>query len=109
MSNIARHEEEVYRYALTRINEIPGLNLHGRALRRASILSFTTDWAHPSDIATVLDKEGICVRIGHHCCMPLMERLGVTATIRASIGMYNTTEDIDALIDGLQKTRKFFA
>jgi cysteine desulfurase/selenocysteine lyase len=109
MSNIARHEEEVYRYALTRITEIPGLTLHGRALRRASILSFTVDWAHPSDVATILDKEGICVRVGHHCCMPLMERLGVTATIRASIGMYNTTDDINALIDGLQKARKFFA
>lgn len=109
MSNIARHEEEVYRYALDRITEIPGLILHGRALRRASILSFTVDWAHPSDVATVLDKEGICVRVGHHCCMPLMERLSVTATIRASIGLYNTTDDIDALIAGLHKARKFFA
>ena len=109
MCNIARHEEEVYRYALERIAEIPGLTLHGRALRRSSILSFTVDWAHPSDIATVLDKEGVCVRVGHHCCMPLMEHLGVTATIRASIGMYNTRDDIDALINGLEKARKFFA
>lgn len=109
MSAIARHEEELYRYALERIEEIPGLTLHGRALRRASILSFTVDWAHPSDVATVLDKEGICVRVGHHCCMPLMQVLGVTATIRASLGLYNTKADIDALIDGMLKAHRFFA
>lgn len=108
MVNIARYEEEVYRYALQCIAEVPGLHLHGQALRRASVLSFSVDWAHPSDVATVLDKEGIAVRVGHHCCMPLMETLGVTATIRASIGMYNTKADIDALIDGLEKARKFF-
>jgi len=109
MANIARYEEEIYRYALERIATVPGLHLHGRALRRASILSFTVDWAHPSDVATILDKEGICVRVGHHCCMPLMQTLGVSATIRASIGMYNTKEDIDALINGLEKARKFFS
>lgn len=109
MVNIARYEEEIYRYALERIATVPGLTLHGRALRRSSILSFTVDWAHPSDVATILDKEGICVRVGHHCCMPLMQTLGVSATIRASIGMYNTREDIDALINGLEKARKFFS
>lgn len=109
MTNIARYEEEIYRYALTEIAKVEGLHLHGQALRRASILSFTVDWAHASDVATILDKEGVCVRVGHHCCMPLMARLGVTATIRASIGLYNTREDIDALINGIEKARKFFA
>jgi cysteine desulfurase / selenocysteine lyase len=109
MSNIARHEEEIYRYALERIATVEGLHLHGQALRRASILSFTVDWAHPSDVATILDKEGIAVRVGHHCCMPLMKTLGVTATIRASIAIYTTKGDIDALINGLEKARKFFS
>lgn len=108
VENIARYEEELYRYALEQIVTVPGLTLHGRALRRASILSFTVDWAHPSDVATILDKEGICVRVGHHCAMPLMKILGVTATIRASIGLYNTKADIDALIAGLMKAHRFF-
>lgn len=109
IENIARYEEELYRYALEKIATVPGLTLHGRALRRAGILSFTVDWAHPSDVAAVLDKEGVCVRIGHHCCMPLMQRLGVTATIRASLGLYNVKSDIDALIEALEKARKFFS
>lgn len=109
ISSIARYEEEIYRYALQRIAEVPGLTLHGQALRRASILAFNVDWAHPSDVATILDKEGICVRVGHHCCMPLMQVLGVTATIRASIGMYTTRDDIDALIAGLNKARKLLS
>jgi cysteine desulfurase/selenocysteine lyase len=109
LANIARYEEELYRYALEKIATVPGLTLYGQALRRASILSFTVDWAHPSDVATILDKEGICVRVGHHCCMPLMTRLGVTATIRASLGLYNTRDDIDALIAGLEKARKMLS
>ena len=106
---IARHEADIYAYALQQIADLPGLTLHGRAPRKASILSFTVDWAHPSDVATILDKEGIAVRVGHHCAMPLMGLLGVTATIRASLGMYNTHDDIDALVAGLMKAHRFFA
>jgi cysteine desulfurase / selenocysteine lyase len=109
VSAIAQYEEELYRYALEKIATIPGLTLHGNAMRRASILSFTVDWGHPSDIAMVLDKENICVRVGHHCCMPLMKELGVTGTIRASLGMYNTGADVDALIAGLEKARKLLS
>lgn len=109
IANIARYEGEIYQYALQEIAKVDGLTLHGRAQNRASILSFTTSWAHPSDVATILDKEGIAVRVGHHCCMPLMARLGVTGTIRASLGLYSTREDIDALMFGLEKARKMLS
>lgn len=106
---IAAHEADVYDYALQQIANVPGLILHGNAAHKAAILSFTVDWAHPSDVATILDKEGIAVRVGHHCAMPLMNILGVTATIRASFGLYNTRDDVDALIAGLMKAHRFFA
>lgn len=108
MDEIARHENDVYDYALERLAQIGGLTLHGQAREKASILSFNVDWAHPSDVATILDKQGVCVRVGHHCCMPLMKILGVPATIRASIGLYNTREDIDMLVAALEKAKKFF-
>lgn len=109
MDNIARHEQAVYAYAIEKLQQIDGLTLYGQAQNRASILSFNVAWAHASDIATILDKEGVCVRVGHHCCMPLMQQLGVTATIRASIGLYNTCDDVDVLIAALEKAKKFFS
>ena len=109
MANVARYEEELYNYALTELAKLDGVTIHGQALRRASILSFTVDWAHPSDVATILDKEGVAVRVGHHCCMPLMKILGVTGTIRASLGLYSTREDIDVLMAGLNKAKGMLA
>lgn len=109
MHTIAQHERDVYEAAVKKLTAIDGLTLHSRAANRASILSFTVNWAHPSDVATILDKEGVCVRVGHHCCMPLMATLGVSATIRASVAMYTTHEDIDALVAALEKARKFFS
>lgn len=109
MDQIAQHEQDVFAYAEQQLQKIDGLTLHGRAQNRASILSFNVDWAHPSDVATILDKEGVCVRVGHHCCMPLMQQLGVTATIRASVALYTSKEDIDALVAALEKAKKFFS
>lgn len=109
MTKIARAEEETYHYALEQIARVPGHTLHGKAMRRAGILSLTFDWAHPADIATLLDKMGICVRVGHHCCMPLMQSLGINATLRASIGLYTTRADIDAFIAGLLKAKEMLA
>lgn len=102
---IAQHEKEIYESAYARLKAFDGITLYGGAALRGGILCFTADWAHPSDIATLLDKMNICVRVGHHCAMPLMQQLGVTATLRASIGMYTTHEDIDSLLAGLAKAK----
>lgn len=105
LANIARFEEELYHYAIARLNEIAGITLYNTAMRKASILSFTANWGHHADIATLLDKQGIAVRAGHHCAMPLMERLGVTGTVRASLGMYTTRDDIDRFVSAMDKAK----
>ncbi|MEC9071556.1 MAG: aminotransferase class V-fold PLP-dependent enzyme, partial [Myxococcota bacterium] len=89
--------------------EIDGLHLVGTAREKASILGFTMDCAHPHDIGTILDQEGVAVRAGHHCCQPAMEHFGVPATARASLGLYNTREDIDRLVSALQTVLRLFA
>jgi cysteine desulfurase/selenocysteine lyase len=109
LSNIAAHEEAVYRYALDRVAGVKGLKLIGEAEKRASVISFVMDCAHPHDIGTILDREGIAVRVGHHCAQPVMDFMDVAATARASIGLYNTTDDIDALVRGLEKVRDILA
>ena len=85
------------------------MRLVGSARIKASVLSFVIDGVHPHDIGTILDSEGIAVRAGHHCAQPVMEHFGVAATARASLGMYNTTEDIDALVHALDRVRELFA
>jgi cysteine desulfurase/selenocysteine lyase len=85
------------------MTEIDGLKIIGTAKKKGPIISFTLDQAHPQDIATLLDKYGVAVRVGHHCCEPLMNRLGLDGTVRASIGLYNTKTDIDQMITGLHK------
>jgi cysteine desulfurase/selenocysteine lyase len=107
---IAAHEHELTAYALRRLPEVPGLRIYGptEARDRGGAISFTLDVAHPHDIAQVLDQEGIAVRAGHHCAQPLHRRLGIAASARASLHLYNTTEDIDALVDGLHVVRRFF-
>lgn len=102
---LAFHEKNLTSYALERLAQVPGLTLHGTALDRAGIFSFTMDDAPPADIAMILDRMGVAVRAGHHCCMPLMETLGVAGTARASLGLYSSREDIDRLIEGLEKVR----
>jgi cysteine desulfurase / selenocysteine lyase len=109
IDRIARHEKQVLAYGTKRLLEIPGLRLIGTAKEKEGILSFVLEGIHPHDIGTILDREGIAIRTGHHCAQPLMKRFGVPATARASLALYNTIEEIDALANGLQKVREVFA
>jgi len=106
---IRRHEEELTVYAHQRLGELNWLKIHGRARGKGAIVSFSIDGLHPHDIATIIDRSGIAVRAGHHCAQPLMQRLGVPATCRASFAMYNTKAEIDALASALRKAHDFFA
>jgi cysteine desulfurase / selenocysteine lyase len=106
---IARHEQELLEYALERLDDVPGITLYGPpAERRAGIVSFNLDGVHPHDVAQVLDWEGVAVRAGHHCTQPLMTRLGVAATTRASFYLYTVPEEIDRLVEGLHEVRRRF-
>ena len=102
------HEEVVLAYATERLREFNWITIHGQSSRKGAILSFTMEGAHPHDISTVIDRSGVAIRAGHHCCQPLMKRLGVPATARASFALYNTTDDADRLVDALIKCREFF-
>ncbi|AKR49598.1 aminotransferase class V-fold PLP-dependent enzyme [Acetobacter pasteurianus] len=105
---IAAHEQALTTYALERLATVPGLNVVGHPKERGGVISFTMADVHPHDIATLLDRNGIAVRAGHHCAEPLMRRLGLTATARASFGIYTMQEEIDALADTLVRIREFF-
>jgi cysteine desulfurase/selenocysteine lyase len=107
---IEAHEHELTVYALERLAEVPDIKLYGPpADRRAGIVSFNLGDIHPHDVAQVLDLEGVAIRAGHHCCQPLMQKLGVAATNRASFYLYTLPDEIDRLVDGLHKARKVFA
>ena len=106
LDRIAKHESRLLSYATKELRAIPGLTLVGTATNKASVLSFTLDYAHPHDIGTILDAENIAVRAGHHCAQPVMDRLGITATARASLGLYNNENDIDALVHGLKRVHE---
>lgn len=108
MDNIAAHEHELLQYATDAISEIPGVRLVGTAKQKAGVISFVMDGVHPHDIGTILDQEGIAIRTGHHCAQPVMERFGVDATARASFGLYNTKQEIEALVRGIQKVHEVF-
>ncbi len=106
---IEQHEHDLLNYALERLGEVPGIVLYGPPPeRRAGIVSFNMEGVHPHDVAQVLDWEGVAIRAGHHCCQPLMQRLGVAATNRASFYLYTVPEEIDRLVDGLLRVRKVF-
>jgi cysteine desulfurase/selenocysteine lyase len=106
---IEQHEHDLVAYALERLADVPGIRLYGPAPeRRAGIVSFNMEGIHPHDVAQVLDWEGVAIRAGHHCCQPLMARLGVAATNRASFYLYTVREEIDRLVDGLLRARKVF-
>jgi cysteine desulfurase/selenocysteine lyase len=106
MDRIAAHEQEVLAYGTQALSEIAGLRLIGTAKRKASILSFVLEGIHPHDIGTVLDQEGVAVRTGQHCTQPVMDRYGLPATVRASLALYNTKEDIDALVRGIHRAQE---
>lgn len=108
MENIATYEAKLATYASEKLQNLNWLNVQGTAPGKGAIFSFTMEGAHPHDISTVLDKKGVAVRAGSHCAMPLMQHLGVTATCRASFAMYNTTEEVDRLVDALELCREFF-
>lgn len=106
LENISAHEQELLAYGTQKITQIEGFRIYGTAKDKAAIISFTLDNAHPSDVGMILDQCGVAVRTGHHCCMPLMDRFGVDATMRASMGLYTNKNDIDQLIEGLRKAQE---
>ncbi|MEQ1571832.1 MAG: cysteine desulfurase [Myxococcota bacterium] len=103
---VAAYEQELLAYGTARLSEIPGLRLVGTSPVKASILSFVLDGAHPQDLATLLDEQGIAVRTGHHCAEPAMRRMGVSGTVRASLGCYTTRADLDRLVDGIHRAKR---
>jgi cysteine desulfurase/selenocysteine lyase len=106
---VAEHERALLDHASEELSKIPGLRFIGEAEARISLLSFVLDGVHPHDIGTILDREGIAVRTGHHCAQPVMERFGVPATVRASLALYNTAADVEALVRGLHQVSEVFA
>jgi len=110
MDNIARHEHEITEYALERLEEIPGLKLMGplSADKKGGVASFTLDQVHPHDVAQILDGDGIAVRAGHHCAQPLHEKFGIPASTRASFYLYSTKEEVDLLVKGIYKVKRYF-
>lgn len=109
MDAIAAHEQSLRDYAQQQLGGLNWLSVQGQSATKGAIFSFTMDGAHAHDISTVLDRYGVAVRAGHHCCQPLMEHLGVTATCRASFGMYNSNDEVDVLVASLEKAHALFA
>jgi cysteine desulfurase/selenocysteine lyase len=108
MDNVAQYEAELLAYGTEKLSGISGLRLIGTAAQKAAVLSFTLDGVHPHDVGTILDRQGIAVRTGHHCAQPVMDRFGVPATTRASLAFYNTREEIDSLAAGIRKVKEVF-
>ena len=105
---VAAHEQELLAYATERVQRLRGVRLVGTASHRASILSFEVAGVHPHDVGAVLDDEGVAVRAGHHCAQPIMARLGVPATTRASFALYNTLDEVDVLVRALERVKALF-
>ena len=105
---VAAHEQDLLAYATAAVSEVPGARIIGTARHKAGVLSFTLEDAHPHDIGTILDQDGVAIRTGHHCAQPVMQRFGVPATARASFALYNTKEEVDALVQGLHKVLEVF-
>ncbi|MES2965091.1 MAG: cysteine desulfurase [Bdellovibrionota bacterium] len=108
LDEIHRHEQDLLTYATRKIESIPGVKIVGKAAQKCAILSFTMEGAHPSDIGSIIDQQGVAIRAGHHCCQPLMKRFGIPATARASFSIYNTRSEVDALVESLIKAKEFF-
>jgi cysteine desulfurase/selenocysteine lyase len=108
-ARVAEHERQILGYARALLQDLPGLRLLGDARERTGVLSFVIEGVHPHDAGTILDLQGVAVRTGHLCAQPLLRRLGVPATVRASFAVYNRREDADALLAALRKVRETFA
>ena len=108
LDEIARYESELCAYALDKLNQIPGMRIIGNASHRSAVISFLVGNIHPSDMGTLLDRLGIAVRTGHHCAEPLMDRMGIPGTVRASFSFYNTKAEIDVLVAGIDRVRSMF-
>jgi cysteine desulfurase/selenocysteine lyase len=108
-ADLVAQEHDLLTYATARFKDLNWIRIQGQAPGKGSIISFTMDGAHAHDVATLVDRQGVAVRAGHHCAQPLMERLGVTATARASFAFYNTRAEVDVLIEALHKARAIFA
>ena len=108
IKNIAKHEKELLDYATQEIRKIEGVQIIGNAIEKASVLSFVIEGIHPHDIGTILDKQGVAIRTGHHCTQPTMDFYGIPATARASFAIYNSRKDVDALINAVKKTIEVF-
>jgi cysteine desulfurase/selenocysteine lyase len=105
---ISAHEAGIARYAADAFAQMPWLKVYGTAPGKGAIFSFTVDGLHPHDISTIIDRSGVAIRAGHHCAQPLMERLGVSATCRASFAMYSTRAEVDALVSALTRAHDLF-
>ena len=108
IKNIEDHENEVLEYGLEKLRKNNSINIIGNPINRGSVLCFTMKGIHPHDIATILDDDGVAIRAGHHCCQILHDKLGIAATARASIGVYNSKEDIDILCKAIENCKKVF-
>jgi cysteine desulfurase/selenocysteine lyase len=109
LANIAEHEQQLLDYMTTRLADVDGIRLIGTAADKASVQSFMLDDIHPHDVGTILDHEGVAIRTGHHCAMPVMDYFGIPGTARASLALYNNADDVDRLVDALEQARKIFA
>ena len=109
MDNISAYEHELTQYAMSRLYEIPGMRIFGEAEHKSGVISFLVGGIHHFDMGTLLDRLGIAVRTGHHCAEPLMHRLGIEGTVRASLALYNTKQEVDILVAGIQRVRKMFS
>jgi cysteine desulfurase/selenocysteine lyase len=105
---IEQHEEALTGYAVSRLSETPGVTVIPAGARRIGAVSFTVDGIHPHDLATIFDQQKVAIRAGHHCAQPLLDRLGVSATARASFGVYSTEEDAAALVEAIKTAQKLF-
>ena len=108
MDNIQRHEQDLTRYATQQLETIDGMRIFGHSIDKDAVISFLVGDIHHLDLGTLLDRLGIAVRTGHHCAQPLMARLGISGTVRASFGLYNTREEIDALVAGVRRVAAMF-
>ena len=108
VERIAANEDDLLAYGTQQLGAINSVRMIGTAADKTAILSFVLDDVHPHDVGTILDREGIAVRTGHHCAQPVMERYDIAATVRASIGLYNTREEIDALVKALGRVQEIF-